>query len=142
MVSQEMQENIGRLQMLEQNIQMFSSQRQNFHMQLEEIENAIKELQKTKNTPYKIIGNLMVASDAKELLEELTSRKETITLRVQSLEKQEKKLKEKAEELQKTIMNALQQEKGSSSWLLSRLLLTFLCSLSKILLCQRMSGQR
>jgi len=115
MVSQEMQENIGRLQMLEQNIQMFSSQRQNFQMQLEEIENALKELQKTKNRPYKIIGNLMVASDAKELVEELTSRKETITLRVQSLEKQEKKLKEKAEELQKTIMNALQQEKGGSS---------------------------
>ena len=108
----ELEEKIARLQMLEQNIQAFSSQRQSFQLQMGEIDNALKELENVKEKPFKIVGNLMIATDAQELKKELSSQKEVVELRVKNLEKQETKLKEKAEELQKEVMTVIQQKGG------------------------------
>ncbi len=111
-VPPELEEKIGRLQLLEQNVQAFASQRQQFHLQISEIEHALKELEKSTEKPFKIVGSLMIASDADELKNELTSQKEIIELRIKSLEKQESQLREKAESLQKEVVGALQQKGG------------------------------
>jgi prefoldin beta subunit len=108
----ELEEKIARLQMLEQNIQAFSSQRQSFQLQMGEIDNALKELDGAKEKPFKVIGNLMIATETADLKKELSSQKEVMELRVKNLEKQESKLKEKAEELQKEVMSAIQQKGG------------------------------
>ncbi len=111
-VSPELEEKIARLQMLEQNVQAFSSQRQQFQIHITEIEHALQELEHTKEKPYKIVGSLMIASDAEELKKELSSQKEMAELRIKSLEKQETQLREKAESLQKEVVGALQQKGG------------------------------
>ena len=111
-LSQELEEKIARLQMMEQHLQTFSAQRQNFQLQMGEIDNALQELERSKEKAFKIVGNLMIASDASELKKDLASKKELIELRVKNLEKQEAKLKEKAEELQKEVVAALQQKGG------------------------------
>lgn len=105
----ETERSIAELQLLEQNLQNFLGQKQNFQLQLVEVENAIKELEKTKETAFKIIGQLMISSDKKELLEDLSSKKEVIGLRIKSIEKQENILKEKAENLQKEIMKEMKK---------------------------------
>ncbi len=97
---------ITRLQMLEQRTQALVMQKQNFQSQVLEAENALEEIDEAKET-YKIIGNVMVSVDKKELKQELTSKKEMAELKFKNLEKEEKKLREESSELQKEVMGSL-----------------------------------
>ncbi|MCD4666697.1 prefoldin subunit beta [archaeon] len=98
---------IQQLQMLEQSIQNLIMQKQNFQAKLLESENALKELDKNPKEIYKIVGNIMVASEKNELEEELKKNKEMMDVRVKNIEKQEIMIKEKAEKLQKEVMEQL-----------------------------------
>lgn len=98
------QEKIQQLQMLEQSMTQLLMQKQQFQMQLMEVESALKEIQ-TSEKNYKIVGNIMVSASKDELKKELDEKKEMLDLRINSIEKQEKDQKEKAEELQKEVMS-------------------------------------
>ena len=57
---------------------------------------------------YKSIGVLLVRADDRDALKkELDDHKETLTIRVKSIQKQEKALGERYEDLQKKIQAAL-----------------------------------
>jgi prefoldin beta subunit len=107
-ISKETQESISRLQMLEQNVQSVLMQKQQFQAQLFELESALKEIEKTDEA-YKILGNVMLKTDKTALKAELSSKKELIDLRLKTLDKQEKQLKDKAESLQKEVMGKLKK---------------------------------
>ncbi len=107
-MSVETQKKIQDLQMLEQNLQNFLMQKQNFQMQMIEIDSALEELAKTDKA-YKIVGNLMVASDKQELEKDLHSKKELVELRIKSIEKQEKSIKERASKLQKEVLGNMEE---------------------------------
>lgn len=107
--SQHAQENIARLQMLEQNMQTVSMQKQQFQAQLLEIESALKELG-TSNTVYKIVGNIMVSTEKIDVEKDLKQKKELIDLRMKNLEKQEKQFKEKTQQLQQEVLSSLKKE--------------------------------
>jgi len=107
-ISKETQESISRLQMLEQNVQAVLMQKQQFQAQLFELESALKEIEKTDEA-YKILGNVMLKTDKTALKAELSSKKELIDLRLKTLDKQEKQLKEKTESLQKEVMGKLKK---------------------------------
>ncbi len=109
MESKEAQENIGRLQLMEQQAQTLVMQRQQFQSQLFELENALKELEGT-DTAYKIIGNIMVSSKKEGLEKELKQKKEIIELRVKNIENEEKRVKEKAKKLQEEVLSALKKK--------------------------------
>jgi prefoldin beta subunit len=110
-VSKETEQKIGQLQLLEQNMQNFLMQKQNFQAQLMEVENALKELESAKKETYKIVGNIMVASDKAGLKKDLSSKKEILDLRLKNLKKQEDSLKEKAEKIQAEVIEKLNKEK-------------------------------
>jgi prefoldin beta subunit len=101
---------IGQLQMFEQSLQNFLMQKQQFQAQLIEVESALKEL-KNKEEAYKIVGNIMVAAKKEELEKDLNQKKETIQLRIKTLEKQESAIKEKAQAMQKEVMEELTKKK-------------------------------
>ncbi len=94
---------IRQLQILEQSLNSIHSQKQQFQAQVIEVESAISELDKT-NTAYKIIGNIMVASDKKQLLVDLKEKKELFASRVKVLETQEKQYREQATKVQEELM--------------------------------------
>lgn len=102
-MNNESQEKINRLSQLEQSAHQFLNQRQMIQTQILEIESALKELETSDNS-YKIIGNIMVKSNKTDLNKELNSKKEMLEIRVKSIEKQEKLIKEKASALQKEVM--------------------------------------
>ena len=104
-------EELGKLQLLEQRLQVVLTQKQNFQAQLLELENALKEMKQGKDKVYRIIGNIMIASERDELTKSLNSRNEILNLRIKNLEKQEVALKEEAEDLQKVVLNGLKNEK-------------------------------
>ena len=105
-------EKIGALQMLEQNLQRFMIQRQTFQVQLAEVENACEELDKSNGDCYKIIGNVMILCEKNGLKKDLESKKEVISLKMKSLERQENNIKEKVSGLQADVMKILEKEKN------------------------------
>jgi len=98
---------IQELQLLEQNLSQLLMQKQTFQSRLLENENALKEINETKGQSYKIIGNIMVAMEKEEIKKDLNSEKDILELRIKAIEKQENKLKERAQELQKEILKEL-----------------------------------
>jgi prefoldin beta subunit len=102
----QMQEKINQIQVIEQNLHSVINQRQTFQAQNMEVESSLLELSKTKNA-YKIIGNIMVATDAENLKKDLLSKKEMLDIRVKSVQKQEEKLKQKIAEIQKEVMDSM-----------------------------------
>ena len=105
----ETQDKISQLQLIEQNIQNFLLQKQTFQNKLFEIENAISELGSAKEPIYKIVGSIMVGSNKTEVKKDLESKKEILDIRIKNLEKQEDKLKEKANEIQSEVMKELKK---------------------------------
>ncbi|MBI4453809.1 prefoldin subunit beta [Candidatus Woesearchaeota archaeon] len=104
-----MSEKLAQLQMIEQNLQQLLSQKQQFNGQMVEIESALEELEKTEDA-YKIVGNVMVKVSKSDLNKELTEKKERTEIRIKSIEKQEDKLKEKAESLRAEVMEDMNKK--------------------------------
>lgn len=92
------------LQRLEQSLSSFASQRQFLTSQQLEVENAISELAITSGATYRIVGSVMVACERATLTKELSEQKETLTLRLSNLEKQETSLRRKTESLQQELV--------------------------------------
>jgi|SRR3989339_1363421 len=101
---------IAQLQLLQQNIQSLLLQKQQFQKQLTEFESALLEL-KDSEVIYRIIGNIMVASKKADVEKDLKQKKEVLDLRLNSIDKQEKMLKQRMEETQKKVLEGLKQKK-------------------------------
>src|SRR5207253_1673128 len=109
-ISPQLQNQIAQYQQLQNQLQVLASQRVQLEAKLREIEATLEELNKLKgDTPvYKSIGMLLVRQDDREgLKKELEEHKETLTIRVKSLQKQEKSLSERYEDLAGKIQAAL-----------------------------------
>jgi len=96
---------IQEMQMLEQNLQNILLQKQAFQMELSETQSALKEIEKSGDEVFKIIGQLMIKTEKSKINEELSNKEKIITLRMNSIEKQEASLTKKLEDLQKEVLN-------------------------------------
>lgn len=109
-ISPQLQNQIAQYQQLQNQLQVLATQRVQLEAKLREIEQTLEELNKLSDgTPvYKSIGMLLVRQDDREALKrELEEHKETLTIRVKSLQKQEKALSERYEDLAAKIQAAL-----------------------------------
>lgn len=109
-ISPQLQNQIAQYQQLQNQLQVLGSQRVQLEAKLREIEQTLEELNKLSgDTPvYKSIGMLLVRQDDREgLKKELEEHRETLTIRVKSLQKQEKALSQRYEDLGAKIQAAL-----------------------------------
>ncbi len=109
-MDKESEKKVQELQLIEQNLSNLLVQKQNFQARLLENESASKELEQTKKQSYKIIGNLLVAIDKEKLKKDLSEEKEIFDLRIKNIEKQDNKLKERAQELQSEVLRNLKKD--------------------------------
>ena len=117
-LSPQVQDQINRLQQLRSQVQIISQQRQQIDLQLKEIEEALTEINNaTDKTPiYKSVGAILIKSKGKnEVKKELQSNKESLELRKTTLEKQEGRSREKLNELQSKVENALNLSSGKEA---------------------------
>lgn len=112
-ISKETEKKILDLQLLEQNLQNNMLQKQRFQVELLETENALSEIEKSKEA-FKIIGNIMIPSKKEDLKKELDSKKKILDLRIKNLEKEESQLKERASELQKEVLGEIKNERRNT----------------------------
>jgi len=105
----QLQEQLGRLQQLQQTLQAVMAQKQQLEIEASETDKAISELDKvTDQTPvYKSVGSLLVKSDRQTLLTELKERKELLGTRITVLGRQEERTKERIKELQEKLQEKL-----------------------------------
>jgi prefoldin beta subunit len=105
------QNQITQFEQVRQQLQILTTQRIQLESQLREIDNTLEELGKMdkKATVYKKVGSILVkVDDKKSLKTSITEQKETFDVRMKTLERQEKQLKERYSELQKDISEAIQ----------------------------------
>lgn len=104
-IDEETGKKIQELQILEQNLQSLLMQKQTIQIELTETENALSDLKKSDNEVYKVVGGIMLRTDKSTLTAELEEKKKILTLKISTMEKQEKIFDEKAEKFRKDISN-------------------------------------
>lgn len=107
-LTKEQEEKIEQLQLFEQNLQGFLMQKHGLQSQLIEIESALKELEST-DVSYKIIGSIMVKAKKEDLKKDLGQKKEIVELKLKSLEKQEERIKERAQKTQSEVLKEMKK---------------------------------
>lgn len=107
-MDQDTQQKIQELQGMEQNLQGLIMQKQAFQMELTETENALTEISKSEDDVFKLVGNIMIKADKKTTEEDLTKKKDLLSLRLKSIDSEEKDLTERAESIKKEVMAKIQ----------------------------------
>ena len=111
-INPETEKKIEELQLLEHNIQQFLMQKQTFQVELNECLNAIEEVKRSDGEIYKVIGEVMIKSEKEKTLKDLEEKKRVLEIRVSSIEKQEKLLENKANNIRKEINEFVGKNSG------------------------------
>jgi len=113
----QVQEQLARLQQLQQTLQVVITQKQQVELELSDTERALKELEKLidETVIYKSIGALLVKSNRQSVIKELNERKELLNTRVTVLAKQEERARSKLKELQQSLQERLRPAAESGS---------------------------
>jgi|SRR3989344_967359 len=105
----DMQQSIVEFEKNRSQLMMVSSQKQQLELQSEALKQAVDELGSTKEAnAYKAVGNIMVLKSSKDLLKELEEQKESVDLRIKTMQKQEDILIDKLNKL-KTVIEKSQK---------------------------------
>jgi len=99
------QKKIEELQLIENNLREFLVQKQTLQMEINEIENALYELSATDGEVYKIVAGIMVRIERDSAKEELSEKKIVVESKISAIERQEKIIEKKSEELKKEILD-------------------------------------
>ena len=104
-----LQEQVGRLQQLQQNLQSIMMQKQHLESEHLETERALEVLQKANDddTVYKTAGSILVKYTKATLVSELQEKKELANTRLTVLSKQETRIKENLKEAEAKIREML-----------------------------------
>ena len=100
---------IQELAILEQNLQSVLFQKQAFELEMDETVSALKEIEKSGDEVFKIIGQLMIKTEKSKIKGELDEKKKILDLRIKSLEKQESYLREKIDKIREEITASIKK---------------------------------
>jgi prefoldin beta subunit len=101
------QEKIQQLQILEQNSHSILMQKQAFQIEQNETENAILEVKKSTDDIYKLVGKIMLKVNKDDIEKELIKKKDLLSLRLKSIEKQESNISKQIDEIKEEVMKKL-----------------------------------
>ena len=104
-----LQEQIGKLQQSQQNLQSIMPQKQHIEMDSTEADKALEELKKAGDDDqvFKHAGSILIKSTKKELIDELEEKKELAKTQIIVLSKQEERIKTSLQEQEKKIQEML-----------------------------------
>ncbi|UCE57827.1 MAG: prefoldin subunit beta [Candidatus Bathyarchaeota archaeon] len=107
----QVQQRLLRLQQLQQTLQGVLTQKQQLELELNEVEQALGELEKLTEASviYKSVGSLLVKSKRANVTVELNERKELLNMRINVLGKQEERLRTQVKDLQDKLQRDLRQ---------------------------------
>jgi len=105
----QLQEQLLRLQQLQQTLEAVVSQKQQLELERSEIDNALAELEKMADDAviYRSIGALLVKTEKKKTVDELREKKELTETRITVLTRQQTRTEERVKELQQIIQEKI-----------------------------------
>jgi len=109
-IDKQTQEKLQELQLREQNLQNFLLQKQAFQIELNEVDSAIEETEKSKDDMYKIVGQVMIKAEKQETLKDLKEKKKILDMRIKAIENQEKILQSKLDSLKKELESSIKSK--------------------------------
>lgn len=111
----QVQEDLVRLQQLQQTLQAVVTQKQQLEIEMSETDRALAELEKvTADTPvFKSIGSILVKADREGLLADLKEKKELLNTRVTVLGRQEERTRERMKDVQQKLQEKLRPARPS-----------------------------
>ena len=111
-LSPQIQNQVAQIQQVQQQAQALSVQKSQTDVLMKETQMALEELEKTKDDAvvYKSVGELMIRSDKAALLADLKEKTETLSLRMQSIERQEERLNSRFKQLQEQLRHMMNPE--------------------------------
>jgi prefoldin beta subunit len=100
---------IAQFQQAQQQAQALTVQKQQLELALHETERALEELDKLEEgaTVYKSVGGILIKAGRDDVKKELTERKETLDLRIKTVERQEGRILERLREMREKLQEAL-----------------------------------
>jgi prefoldin beta subunit len=109
-ISPKVQNQLAMLQQIQQQMQTVLSQKTQFEMAIREAKRAMEELREMPEDAkvYMSIGTVMMQQTKDHVNAKLNEKIETLELRVKSLEKQEKMLQQRFEQLQAQVKAAIE----------------------------------
>ena len=104
-VPKQVQDKLTHFQGIQNQLQLIALQKQQLMLQSTDMDNALTELGKItdKEKIYRLVGPLLIETNKKDSEKMLKDDKELATTRINILEKQEKKINEKFEELKNEL---------------------------------------
>jgi prefoldin beta subunit len=108
---------IAQFQQVQQQAQALTAQKQQLELTLHETERALEELGKLEEgaTVYKSVGNILIKAGRDDVKKELTERKETLDLRIKTIERQEGRIIERLREMRDKLQEALKTRQPPGS---------------------------
>jgi len=109
-LSPKVQNQLGMLQQIQQQLQTILQQKAQYEMAVREAKRAQEEIKDSADDAvmYMSVGTVMMQKKKEAVNASLTEKTETLELRIKSLEKQEKMLQGKFEQLQAQIKAAIE----------------------------------
>ena len=100
-----LQEQLGKLQQSQQNLQSTLAQKQQVELEQNEYEKALEELKKASDDEqvFKHAGSILIKSTKNDLIAEIEEKKELAKTKLTVLTKQEERIKESLQEQEKKI---------------------------------------
>lgn len=104
------------MQTYQQQLQSTMIQKESLNLQNAEIEGALEEMKKTKESEvFKAVGPILIKAKKTEVEKEFAEKKELIDVRLKSLKKQEDRLKDKIQEAQEKFQKAFENQENKAS---------------------------
>lgn len=103
-MANEMQQNIVEFEKNRNQLLAISNQKQQFQIQSAALSEAVSELEKTSEKKvFKAVGNILIQVDTEKVKKEISEKKESLELRIKTLQKQEDSMVSKLNKLKSEI---------------------------------------
>ncbi|WP_440947212.1 prefoldin subunit beta [Methanosarcina sp. T3] len=105
----QIQNQIAQLQQVQQQVQALAMQKSQIEAMQKESKMALEELERLADDAvvYRNVGELVIKTSKEESVSKLKDREETLSLRLQSISRQEERLTARFKQLQEQIQQAL-----------------------------------
>ena len=108
-VPKEVQDKLAQFQNLQNQLQVITLQKQQFMLQNTDLENAKKEVEQTEDEKlYRMVGPILIETSKDAGLKYIKDDKDAAEAKIMVMEKQEKKLVEKLNEMRGELQSMLQ----------------------------------
>ncbi|MCX6777586.1 MAG: prefoldin subunit [Candidatus Micrarchaeota archaeon] len=107
------QQDIEEFNALQSQLQVMVMQHQQIRLQIEELNEAVSEIDKTKDDIFHLVGTVFIKAEKEETKKALDERRQLLVVREATVSKQEERLRGRLEEIRKGLEAEQEKDEGA-----------------------------